>query len=183
VESDPIGLNGGSYSTYNYVGGNPISNIDPRGLCKVELRFKRVTFLMGGIDTDFMHGYIVTTDLDGSQKYFRGGPGGTNKGSSYGNVVTESGTYNNKSKDYSTEPRPSQTLLDDGESCSCMNKQFSDILNRIQQATVPYEPFPGLYEGSANSNSVAGTLIRDAGLTSAPVNTWVAPGFNHNVVP
>jgi uncharacterized protein RhaS with RHS repeats len=32
VESDPIGLAGGSYSTYLYVGGDPIDNIDPLGL-------------------------------------------------------------------------------------------------------------------------------------------------------
>jgi RHS repeat-associated protein len=33
VESDPLGLYGGSYSTYAYVRENPLSNVDPFGLC------------------------------------------------------------------------------------------------------------------------------------------------------
>jgi hypothetical protein len=32
VESDPIGLPGGSFSSYSYAGNNPISNKDPLGL-------------------------------------------------------------------------------------------------------------------------------------------------------
>jgi RHS repeat-associated protein len=38
IESDPAGLYGGSYSTYAYVGDNPVSNIDPLGLWSLTIQ-------------------------------------------------------------------------------------------------------------------------------------------------
>lgn len=38
IESDPIGLLGGSYSTYGYVGDSPVMWTDPLGLCKCTLK-------------------------------------------------------------------------------------------------------------------------------------------------
>jgi RHS repeat-associated protein len=37
IESDPIGLAGGSWSTYAYAGANPISYIDPLGLTQCDI--------------------------------------------------------------------------------------------------------------------------------------------------
>ena len=41
VESDPVGLAGGSYSTYTYVRDNPIANNDPLGLASCDGRWEK----------------------------------------------------------------------------------------------------------------------------------------------
>jgi RHS repeat-associated protein len=50
VQSDPIGLKGGSFSTYAYVGGNPNSYIDPTGLEVCFISLTRGRYCIGSPD-------------------------------------------------------------------------------------------------------------------------------------
>lgn len=174
MESDPTGLSAGSYSTCAYVNDNPIANIDPLGLCKVEIRFKRVP-LVGWMG--IYHAYVITTDPDGSENYFRGGPSGSMNWSSFwGNVATRYGKYLPNTQDWPTQPRPSMTLLIDGAPCACENKKFQDILDKIQNADIPYGP------GERNSNSAVGTMLRDSGfrVTEGQLSVY-APQFDNQL--
>ena len=165
MECDPIGLSGG-INTYAYVASSPIAHADPFGLCRIELRFKQVP-IVGRFG--IYHAYVVTIDPNGSQSYFRGGPSDRmTLESVFGNIATNYGPYLPNTKDYSNRPRPSLTLLNDSESCACETQTFSEILNKLNNANIPYGP------GERNSNSVVGTMLRESGF---PVNQDQLPVY------
>ncbi len=173
IQSDPIGLVGGSFSTYLYVEADPLGSIDLLGLCKIEVRFKPIP---GGKAFGIYHAYIVTTDPGGSQNYFRGGPDVQPNVSSpfFGKITTESGPYVPGTKDFDAGSPPSTTILDDAEPCGCYNQRFANVLNQINAAAINYIP------AFRNSNSVAGTTLRQSGFDpgTPPVTT---PGYSTNL--
>ncbi|WP_081026022.1 RHS repeat-associated core domain-containing protein, partial [Ralstonia solanacearum] len=76
IQSDPIGLYGGSPSTFAYVGSNPLTYIDAEGLAACTALFPDYP-----IDTGFGftstnlggHGGVVTYDAVGSTRYYEYG--------------------------------------------------------------------------------------------------------------
>jgi hypothetical protein len=74
VESDPVGLKGGSFSTYGYVGANPVSRGDPLGLFFSHIHMQATAeALLGselGADCMFqaIQGAIAWDFAPGSQK-------------------------------------------------------------------------------------------------------------------
>jgi hypothetical protein len=75
VESDPIGLDGGSYSTYAYAAGNSISIADPLGLCADRPRCAQLRKNIDNKSQSFANKlakYDRTLDALGGFPYFGG---------------------------------------------------------------------------------------------------------------
>jgi hypothetical protein len=131
------------------------------------------------------HAYVVTTDPNGGQNYFRGGPsaggpsggssgqlGGASSGSnSWGPIITETGPYLPGTVDYQTGNPPSVTVHEDDKPCTCIDEKFSKTLKDIEAAKIPYNPF------GPNSNSVAKKTVESGGFSAPTPPVWV-PGWN-----
>jgi len=104
LNEDPARL-GANY--YAYVSNGPTRWTDPSGLCKVEIRFWK-------LGPNWYHAYIVLTNPDGSQYYFRGGPsaggpssgasGGLSSGASGSTSGSTSGSSNSSNSSNSSSP-------------------------------------------------------------------------------
>jgi hypothetical protein len=116
----------------------------------------------------------VTTDVNGAQNVFRGGPGSPDFDGVFGNIRTQHAPYGPKAPDWTARKPPSMLIYEDNKSCACENSSFKSILDTINQEKLRY------LVDDWNSNSVAGTMLRDSGfqIGTLPVT---APGFGTNL--
>ena len=150
-------------------------------VCTVEVRFKPV---VGPTN----HAFIVTTDGD-SQNYFRGGPQANNTGLNsssgsgggtapfdsrfgiYGPIVTESGAYQPRTVDWTTNPTGAQVVDRFVGSCDAVEARLNRAIRDIQAVEINYRPL------SQNSNSTVREALERAGYPNVqPVVS--APAWN-----
>jgi RHS repeat-associated protein len=170
-QSDPIGIPAG-INTYTYVGGNPISYLDPSGLCKVLLEFSPVA-LKG------YHISVYTSDSGGSY-FFAGGPtrtplhGGQGAGERDWTDPDPWGRLHGGYGPVATLPSGANTkvVVDDGKPCSCYNRSFENTFKTVNSKRLPYDPL------LQNSNALAGTALRNAGLDVSDIWPYWTPAYS-----
>ena len=157
IESDPIGLSGGSASTYAYVGGNPVSSSDPSGLCDIKLRCGRVRRF--GITLGWHCGVIAPNGAE----Y---GLGGGDKSSG------SSGT----AQPYVGQPEPPATdQVEYSVKCGCQS--CADVQTCIQNYHDTVAPPPYKATGP-NSNTYAHNVTNKCGCSASQTPAG-APAWNY----
>jgi RHS repeat-associated protein len=170
AESDPAGLLAG-INTYAYVEADPLTEVDPFGMCKVQLGYNLI--LNGHNGHAYYHTFIVTTDST-SQKVFHAYPSHTGHSwphlpnpLSWGYLKTafDSGDPDNEATGHNLD-----TLYDDGKPCTCENAVLQQDVYDINNARIPYKLL------GPNSNSAAHFALQTLGLSFTP--TFNAPGWD-----
>jgi hypothetical protein len=65
-----------------------------------------------------------------------------------------------------------QIVIDDGKPCACYNKSFEHTIGRVNSNDIFYHPL------GQNSNSLAGTMLRDAGGDVPDTWPYWTPGYS-----
>jgi RHS repeat-associated protein len=176
VESDPLGLGGGSYSTYVYAGGNPLTHIDPLGL--------DIAVVVGGQRTDSYNiaGHIADA-VTGSGIYSFGT--GTPPGSPLTDYLTLQSEFRNQVVyDIKTTPAQDAAALaylrsqkdDIGKLDNCAFRTYQSLRNAHVPIREPVAPTPAALQHVLN-------VLVQQGLATAtyiPINGQIPDlgGFN-----
>jgi RHS repeat-associated protein len=171
---DPIG-DGSNW--FAYCGNSPVGSADPNGLKKIVAYYYRVfqpppvtpipmpgpPFVRPGppLPTP-MHIGLAVTDIDGSTRYFAGGPEFPGfKTHGYGRLRNQRGSPgDNGQEDMGIRHRSEGgvVLVDDDQPAKAVLVLLDSVSNSMDSRGVPYDPF------GDNSNSWATLLISRLGL-------------------
>jgi RHS repeat-associated protein len=180
VQNDPLGLRGG-INTFQYAGENPFVNIDPSGLATIQVQYKRVPGWVNdwivdpSVGADAYHAFIVVTDTNGDQTYFRAGPSGL------GYVKAQYGPYKQGTPDWTTTPCATQTLLSNDLPAAPYIQTLTSFSNAVNNSYIPYGSAGAYSAFTTNnsfwtSNSFASGAIGALGIT-LPTPPVYVPGW------
>jgi hypothetical protein len=148
-------------------GGAPVVG----AACKVDVRATHIGGILSGLP--IWHLLVVTTDGAGTERYYRGGPGGPGGSPTYGSIITNDGPYVAGTVDWSPGA-PSRTVMSGPTACG-HDACLAGELRRIDGTATPYAPT------GPNSNTVASTILTNCHIPRGkPV--WIAPGWDDPVL-
>ena len=145
-------------------GGAPV----PGAACKVDVRATHIGGILSGLP--IWHLFVVTTDGAGTERYYRGGPGGSGGAPApYGTIITNDGLYVAGTVDWS--PGAPSTTVQSGAAACGHDACLAAELRRIDGTATPYAPT------GPNSNTTASTILANCNIPRGkPV--WIAPGWD-----